>query len=266
MLLWYQYVLWVAPAIGQCFIALFLVRRKLAASFPVFRAYVFFHIVQFPIEFYCYFHSHALFFYVFWIMQAFDFLLVIAVLQEVFNAVLREYADLRKLATILYRCAILVLIGVAFVTALRAPGNETDRTVAGLLTLDASSMIVQCGVLAVLFLLSRVLALGWGELPFGIALGFGVMGSMQLVIALLRNYLGSRGDAGYTLLRPLAYDLAVLIWLFYSLKQKRRETAVKLPTEVEISGWNETLGKMLRHPKRWRAADDERQEGALPRL
>ncbi len=183
--------------------------------------------MQLPIELYCYFHSHALYFYAFWIMQAFDFLLVIAVIQEVFGAVLREYSILKKRANQIYRCAVLILVAVAFGTALLAPGNETDRTVAGLLTLDTSSMIIQLGVLATLFVMSRMLVLGWGQLAFGIALGFGVMASVQLAVSLMRSYLGDGSTPGYVLLRPLAYNLAVLIWLFYAAKRERRKSALR---------------------------------------
>jgi hypothetical protein len=247
MLLWHQYVLWIAPAVGQCFIALFLSRRKLSAGYPVFRAYVFFHIVQLPIELYCYFHSHALYFYAFWIMQAFDFLLVIAVIQEAFSAVLRDYATLRRVATNVYRGTVLLLVAVAFGTALFAPGTEEDRTVAGLLTLDTSSMIIQLGVLVVLFLMSRILVLGWREFPFGIALGFGVMASMQLAVSMMRSYLGSESTPGYVLLRPLAYNLAVLIWLFYASKRERRRPLSELlPPEADVNRWNEALEKMPR--------------------
>ena len=244
MLLWYQYVLWIAPAMGQCLIALFMSRRRLAADFPVFRAYVFFHIVQLPIEFYCYVHSHALYFYAFWIMQAVDFLLVIAVLQEVFSMVLREYAALKKLATNLYRGTVLVLMAIAFGTALLAPGTETDRTVAGLLALDTSSMIIQLGALAVLFLMSRMLVLEWKEFSFGIALGFGVMASVQLAVSLMRSYLGNGSTPGYVLLRPLAYNLAVFIWFFYAAKRERRQAASALPPAGDVNRWNEALEKM----------------------
>jgi hypothetical protein len=244
MLSWYQYVLWIAPAVGQCLIALFLSLRRRCADFPVFRAYVFFHIVQLPIELYSYFHSRALYFYAFWIMQAVDFLLVIAVLQEVFSVVLLDYAALRKLATNFYRGTVLVLIAVAFGAALLAPGTEADRTVAGLLTLDASSMFIQLGVLAILFFLSRMLVLGWKDFPFGIALGYGVMASVQLAVSVMRSYLGSESTPGYVLLRPLAYNLAVLIWLFYAIKRERRGTASGLPPEMEVSRWNEALEKI----------------------
>jgi hypothetical protein len=246
MLLWYQYVLWIAPAVGQCLIALFMSRRKLAADFPIFRTYVFFHIVQLPLELYCYFHSHALYFYAFWIMQAIDFLLVIAVIQELFGAVLREYTILKRRANKIYRCAVLILVGVAFGTALLAHGTETDRTVAGLLTLDTSSMIIQLGVLATLFVMSRMLVLGWGQLPFGIALGFGVMASVQLAVSLMRSYLGDGSTPGYVLLRPLAYNLAVLVWLFHAAKRERHKPASALPPEADISRWNEALEKMSR--------------------
>jgi hypothetical protein len=246
MLLWHQYVLWIAPAAGQCLIALFISRRRLAADFPVFRAYVFFHIAQLPIEFYCYFHSRALYFYAFWIMQALDFLLVIAVLQEVFGMVLREYLILKRRANRIYRCAVLVLVVVAFGTALLAPGTETDRTVAGLLTLDTSSMIIQLGVLATLFVMSRMLVLGWGQLPFGIALGFGVMASVQLAVSMMRSYLGDGSTPGYVLLRPLAYNFAVLIWLFYAAKRERRKDVSALPPQDEVNRWNEALEKMPR--------------------
>lgn len=239
-----QLVIWVSAPILQVLTATLMVRRKFSAEFPVFFAYTLFHVVQVPIELYCYFHSHALYFYAFWIIQAFDFLLVIAVIQEAFSAVLREYSALRRMATKVYRVTVLVLIAVAFGTALLARGTEEDRTVAGLLTLDTSSMIIQLGVLAVLFLMSRILVLGWREFPFGIALGFGVMASMQLAVSIMRSYLGSGSTPGYVLLRPLAYNLAVLIWLFYTSKRERRKPVSLLPPEADVNRWNEALEKM----------------------
>ena len=148
------------------------------------------------------------------------------------------------MATNFYRGTVLVLIAVAFGAALLAPGTEADRTVAGLLTLDASSMFIQLGVLAILFFLSRMLVLGWKDFPFGIALGYGVMASVQLAVSVMRSYLGSESTPGYVLLRPLAYNLAVLIWLFYAIKRERRGTASGLPPEMEVSRWNEALEKI----------------------
>jgi hypothetical protein len=158
--------------------------------------------------------------------------------------VLREYAALKKLATNLYRGTVLVLMAIAFGTALLAPGTETDRTVAGLLALDTSSMIIQLGVLAVLFLMSRMLVLEWKEFSFGIALGFGVMASVQLAVSLMRSYLGNGSTPGYVLLRPLAYNLAVFIWFFYAAKRERRQRASALPPAGDVSRWNEALEKM----------------------
>jgi hypothetical protein len=246
MLSLHQLVIWVAAPIMQALIAAVMVRRKLSTEFPVFFAYTLFHVVQVAIELYCYFHSRALYFYAFWIMQAFDFLLVIAVIQEVFGAVLREYTILKRRATKIYRWAVLILVAVAFGTALLAPGTETDRTVAGLLTLDTSSMIIQLGVLAMLFMMSRMLVLGWGRMPFGIALGFGVMASVQLAVSLMRSYLGDSSTPGYVLLRPLAYNLAVLIWIFYATRRERRKDISALPPEDDMNRWNEALGKMSR--------------------
>ena len=82
-------------------------------------------------------------------------------------------------------------------------------------------MMIQLGALAVLFLLSRMLVLGWKEFSFGIALGFGVMASVQLAVSLMRSYLGAGSTPGYVLLRPLAYNLAVLIWIFSVVKRQR---------------------------------------------
>ena len=84
------------------------------------------------------------------------------------------------------------------------------------------------------------------QLPFGIALGFGVMASVQLAVSLMRSYLGDGSTPGYVLLRPLAYNLAVLIWLFYTAKRERRKDVSALPPEDEVNRWNEALEKMPR--------------------
>ena len=88
--------------------------------------------------------------------------------------------------------------------------------------------------------------LEWKEFSFGIALGFGVMASVQLAVSLMRSYLGAGSTPGYVLLRPLAYNLAVLIWIFSVVKRQRLRVPSALPPEADIHRWNEALEKMSR--------------------
>ncbi|MGA2963765.1 MAG: hypothetical protein ABSD96_19010, partial [Candidatus Korobacteraceae bacterium] len=59
-------------------------------------------------------------------------------------------------------------------------------------------------------------------------------------------YLGDSSTPGYVLLRPIAYNLAVLIWIFYATRREPRKDISALPPEGDMNRWNEALEKMSR--------------------
>ena len=64
----------------------------------------------------------------------------------------------------------------------------------------------QCGLLVFLFLLSFYFGLPWRNHVFGIALGFGLFASIELVASAVRSQIGTLADSGLSQGNSAAYS------------------------------------------------------------
>jgi len=63
-----------------------------------------------------------------------------------------------------------------------------------LVLLERSVRVMQCGLVFFLFLVSFYFGVAWQNYLFGIAMGFGVFASIELVAVAVRAQLGAVGD------------------------------------------------------------------------
>ena len=242
------YSSWISPVILQAIILATMLARRLYRDFPMFLGYTIFEIL---FVFYCLVVDlnpavpYSLYFYSYWIGKAIEVALSFAVIHEIFSQVFRAYGALRTLGLLLFRWSVVVLLMLAVVSAASATGNDTSRLIGGILVLQRSLSVVQCGLLLLLFLFASYFGLAWRHYVFGIALGFGIFGTAQLAIASLRTHFGPSFDAAYNLVLPFAYNCSVLVWVSYLLRpDDRTHTAHVLPNH-DLVEWNDTLRRLL---------------------
>jgi hypothetical protein len=233
--------LWCAQPLLQSAVALVLWRRKLQKQFPVFFTYVLAQIgifvLTFPLRSA---DNYEWFFYAYWMGAALSALLSFRVIHEVFLDVFRPYHTLKDLGTVLFKWTGVVMLLVSVVVAFSNSGNS-DPLIQAITTLQRSVRMVQCGLILFLLLFSRFLGVSKRQQSFGIALGFGLFASVELILIAL-NSGGLLGIAHISLINTTMYDLAIVVWLTYALV--RREARDAAPNHLQTQRWEQSLADL----------------------
>ena len=208
--------LWCAQPVLQSAVAVVLWRRKLHKLFPVFFAYVLAQIgifaLTFPLRSA---DNYEWFFYSYWAGAAVSALLSFRVIHEIFLDVFRPYHMLKDLGTVLFKWTGVVMLLVSVVVAF-SNSAQSDPLVQAVTTLQRSVRMVQCGLILFLLLFSRFLGVSRKQQGFGIALGFGLFASVELILIAL-NSGGLLDIARIGLVNTAMYDLAIVVWLTYAI-------------------------------------------------
>lgn len=252
------YALWIGPVLLQGALAVIMLRRKLHKQFSAFFLYTAYELASFPVLFSVYHLWPQDYFYVSWASSAIEIGLAFAVILEVFSHAFQPYAALHDLGRVLFRWVAVFLLLVAVVLAVAAPGNDASRVVAGILTLDRSLLVMQCGLVLFLVLFLPHLGLSWKHNLVGIGLGFGLYASVQLMLMTLRLQGGSAliSDATMTMVNSSAYGGTVLLWMIYALVPEPARRPVLAETKSER--WDHALSGMQQRP--------DIEESFLPKL
>ncbi len=140
------------------------------------------------------------------------------VIDEVSKDLFREYEFLKMAARRSLQGVTGLLLAVAVVLAVCAPGDNNVRWIAGLSVINRGAAMVQCGLLLSLLLFSRFLGLSWRRPTFGIALGIGVLTSVELAIRAVRTEFSSEVWMPYLdLLGTGSFLICVSIWIGFLL-------------------------------------------------
>jgi hypothetical protein len=209
------YALWIAPVAVFVCLAAMMLRRKLHKEFPLFFAYVVFQVADFAIGFFTYHRSQQLYFYAYWTLAAVGIGLGFGVLYEVFTAVFRPLADLRELGGVLFRWAAMVLAAAALLMAANSGPFPGWRPVAVILNGVRSVEMMQCGLVLLMLLCSNYLGITLRHRIFGIALGFGIIAAVDLIVVAILTNFGLQANNLVQLGKMVAYNLSALLWMGY---------------------------------------------------
>lgn len=246
MSLWIvYYALWIAPVAVFVSVAVMMLRRKLQKEYPLFFAFVVFQVAAFAVDFYAYHSSPVLYFYAYWTTAGLGIAISFSVLYEVFTGVFRPFADLREFGGVLFRWAALVLLlaAVLLMTTARPPANTAVFAV--ILNLMRSLEVMQCGLVLLMLLCSSYLGITLRHRIFGIALGFGIIAAVDLILVAVFANLGLQAQTFFQLTRMLAYNLSALLWMGYvhsGVVERRPEKQL-----IYAERWNFALATAL-HP------------------
>src|SRR6266478_5162814 len=232
--------LWFAHPLLQASVVGIMLWRKLHRAFPMFFGYVVFQIIVFALTFPLnHARFYAAFFYVYWATTAVSVVLGFRVIHEVFLDVFRPYHTLRDLGSVLFKWAGLVMLMVAGVVAASSPAAG-EPLVTGILTLQRSVRVVQCGLVLFLLVFSRYLGTSWRQKSFGIALGFGFFAWVELSLVALGSLFNSPRVT--SLVNMVAYNVTILIWFSYTLaKSPARDQASQM---LRPQRWEQSLNDL----------------------
>jgi len=247
-LLWHY--LWLAPDILQAGLALFLWCRGFHKIFPIFFAYAVYEAIE----------SFALYtmdvlpsvsaeawWRVFWVSVIVGALVKFAAIGELLRHLLRSRPAVARMANRLFACTGVGLTLLAAVTAAYTNPHNPHWLIGGVLLLQQTVYIVQCGLILFVFLFAAYFKLTWDRLTFGIALGFAIVfcqhlacRAVEVAVALPNN------GVALDFLNMATYHVAVLIWCYYFLVPGKAAStsAVSLP-EDNLASWNRELERLL---------------------
>jgi hypothetical protein len=227
----------------QTVLALVLLGKKAWQRYPVFSAYVFFNLFGAALG-YAVFQNKAFYFYIFWICEAVGIILGLGVVREIFTSVFSPHPALRKLATMIFRGAVVALIVLAFGVIYSQSGSAKSIPRAVLLAAEAAR-IVEVGLIMFLFLSSRAFGLHWRQNVFGMALGLGMFGAVELITVTLMGHVSSAAAQMLNLGHGVSFSFSLLIWLGYLLAPERARTAVEVPKRAQLEQWNQAVMELI---------------------
>ncbi len=253
-LTWTQYFFWFAAPIMQMVVAISMKRRGLNREYPAFWNYTVFQVVSGIAMFVVFRTQRHLYEYLYWTVSVLGISLAFLVLREIFFDAFKPYEALSEFGHILFRWALLLLTIVATVTVLSSNAQGTERLYVMLLSGERSVRIMQCGLVAFLALFSAHLGVTRRHFLFGIALGYGVFASVQM-LSLTALTSGIISTGAYGMISGGIYTVAAGIWMYYSLAP----AAAKRPVEIlpQSQKWNQALATAIGVPE---------PEGFLPNM
>jgi len=244
----FWYYLWIAPHVLQGIILFAMVRRRLYRQFPMFLLYIGFEAWQFGVLWttsLSHLHFGGGYFHVYSVGLVLSAAIRFAVIGELFGQLLARYPALTGPGRSLLRGATAVLLLVALGLAASAPGNSADFLLNVTYALDRVASILQSGLLISIFVFSSYFALSWRSQAFGIALGLGILSSVELAMSAVRLY-GVISGTVFDFVVMGTYHCCVVIWILYLARPEpvRSQTLHPLP-EHNLDIWNQELQRLL---------------------
>src|SRR6201987_4935929 len=242
------YALWFAhPALEASLVGI-MFWRKIHRTFPIFFGYIVFQILVFAITFPLQSpRFYVIFFYVYWATTAVSVILGFRVIHEVFLDVFRPYHTLRDLGSVLFKWAGLVMLMVAGVVAASTTSGTEHPLQTGIMTLQRSVRVVQCGLVLFLIVFARYLGVNRQQKSFGVALGFGGFAIVELSLVAINAASDNVFNQVLTnFVNMAAYDLTILVWIGYMLTNSpAREPATHM---LRPQRWEDGLSA-IQHPQ-----------------
>lgn len=245
--------LWVAPHLLLAVVAAVMLRNQRYRDFPVFFSYLVFEILQFCILFTMsrlFARSHlewqvTTYVKVDLLGRAGSIAFHFGIIQEMLEAPVAHCAPLRRAIARILRCSTaalallaLLFIGSVYSWSLRAmifPAYAVDQMLS----------ILQCGLLALIFLWHRFLGIKMQDFVVGIALGMGLVAGLEPLLHALKDY-GAANSKVVDLLRMGAYHVSVLIWLYFARgRQEALTTDSAVGSFPDARNWAVEVGRFM---------------------
>lgn len=235
-----DYVLWLLPALMQAAICVLMVRQDLRQKFPFFFTYSLFQVLSATALFLVFrFADYSQYFFAFWTSTALGVLLGFVVIYEVFSYAIRPYPGLRGLGAMLFRWAVLLLVLITGISAASSTGSGAGRVVQEIVNLERSVRLIQCGLLLFVVMCSGYLGLSARNLATGIAFGFGMIASSDLVLYNLRAAHGAEWNRSLSMVSSIMYNLAVMTWFGYMLMPEAARKRSEIVYRPAFDRWNQ---------------------------
>jgi hypothetical protein len=233
---WLTYVNWLAGPLLQITLLIFMVRREFHKVFPRFFSYILFQTLKSACLFVAYRYFPDSYFDAYWTGNALSVIFTVAVMDEILRSLFSEYGGIQILGTTIFRWSCGLLFLLAILGALSSSEAAGDRVVAAVFAFDRSVRLMQVGLFLLLMLLCRFLRNYSRQQVFGIALGFGVFASIELILVSFVMLYGNGQAEIISLLKSTAYNAVTLVWIGYLKQQPQLVPKLEAATNANTLG------------------------------
>ena len=244
--------LWEAQIVVLAILMAVLLIRKNWSKFPIFSAYLTFCLTQGTVLYILLCTKLSLYISSrqwireYWIAEVIGIILGFGVIYEVFRKLLASYSALRNLANTVFRWAFVVLVILgSMVLYVKFSPNHAHSAQAiysnAMFVVEEAVRTTEVGLLLFLFMFAGAFGLHWRHSLFGIALGFGLFISIELIAVTMRSHL----PAGFNIVRMLTFTISLLIWLGYQLVPESAKQRTDLPKLAQLEQWNQALMELI---------------------
>lgn len=245
-----SYYLWIAPHILLGIFLIWLFRRGWQRQLPIFVAYVVFELVQFIVLFTIFRHYSPFYAAIYkWTLVAgtgIGSILELAVIYELANELLLSRSSLASVLRPVLQVTLALLVLGAAIGSGAFSGISVRRVTNVFEVIDFSSNLIEAGMVLALLIFARALRVSWHSWVAGIAVGFGISASIDLISAALRAEWGKRGFIAADLTQMAGFHVCVVIWLLSLFLADR--TAPFPDGKLKISDlelWDQELQRMV---------------------
>jgi hypothetical protein len=226
---WPIYVNWLAGPLLQITLLIFMVRSQLQKTFPRFFSYILLQTLKSACLFIVFRYLPSHYFEAYWTGNALSVIFTIAVMDEILRQLSKQYGGAQILGTTIFRWSCGLLLLLAVLGAFSAAGGSGDRVVAVVFAFERSIRLMQIGLFLVLMILCRIFRDCWKQQVFGIALGFGIFASIELILVSFVMWYGHSHDGMISLLKGMAFNTVTAVWIGYL---RHRAELVPMPGVV----------------------------------
>jgi hypothetical protein len=233
---------WLPVALQVWILIIFFAKRSLYRRFPLFLLYTVAQIGMVLAR--AYWFGSKNYFYVYWWTAAIQALLSVLALHEGFRAVFGTFYRLPWFRR-LWPTTVSLIWAYAAWRAWVHPPLRFTRTGAMLVSIAIVASYTIVGLVLLFFLIVKVVRARYRLYEFNIVYGLGVTALAMMLAALVRSEFGTKFAWMTEWGPPLAYLIAVLVWLSAFLRQ---ESQVKIgkPPEVLLQEMQDDLSIVQR--------------------
>lgn len=232
------------PLPVQALTAIAMYRRKQHKIYAMFWTYLIFQFLRDSGEGIALYASRKVFFYMYWGTSALSVVFSLLLLRSIFLIVLEAYSPLTRLRRFGYDAVLLA----CWVLALFLTFHDEQTLTLRQLIFDAHQVVSFTDVGMFVFVVGSSVLLGirWKAAICGIALGVGLLGTMDLVVYSLLSHGHVISNSLASWIQTLAYNCGMAVFAFYFVP-KREEVPVPTSIKPELLHWaNSVRGSLSR--------------------
>lgn len=214
-------VLVLVALVLNSWLAIVLLRRRLYNEFPFFLVYVL-SCTVIMIGRLSVMSDYVIYFKVYWATEPIYAVLILVALHEAFYEVFFAFYKFWWFWFV-FPGAVASIAGLAIIDALRHPPAQAPLAIGVILSLAKSVNYVEAGLFGVFFLLVWLLGLRWHNYAFGIVMGFAAYALGAGYSFAARSAFGTKFNTLAKYGPPVAYILAVVIWLVVFLSPSQEQ-------------------------------------------